>query len=91
MNIGDVVVHKSIGNQPLVVYSIKDDGFVVVRYSNQTSGGLVFDSVEFRAEELETPEESIVRESELFQFLAAKKKQLQEAENGYKKGPQAVN
>lgn len=75
MNIGDVVLHKSLG-QPLVVIDVDDDGLVVVRYGTQGQNGVDFLIKEFFPQELETPVESIEREGEIFRVLNTKKKEI---------------
>lgn len=79
MKIGDVVVHKSLGSQPLVVTGI-DDELVYVRFGNPTqSHGTHFSEAEFLHEELETPVESIEREGEIFKTLSRKKNEVNAA------------
>lgn len=84
MNVGDVVVHKSLGNQPLVVVDTinceehPEEGVigVVVSYGTQGSEGIVFREETFSPEELETPIESMSREAEIFKSLNAKKDEI---------------
>lgn len=77
MNIGDVVVHKSMGGQPLVVIKLTEDGHIVVRYGTQGQEGVRFIDELFQSAELETPVESIEREGEIFRTLNTKKKEIE--------------
>lgn len=83
---GEVVVHKSLGSQPLVVVDTltceehPDEGItgVVVSYGTQSQDGVVFREECFSPDELETPVESIEREGEIFKTLNTKRKQIQD-------------
>lgn len=77
MNVGDVVVHKSMGSQPLVVKAIQEDGTISARYCTQGQHGVYFTTEDFHPEELETPVESIEREGEIFRTLNTKKKEIE--------------
>lgn len=81
--IGDVVVHRSLGSQPLVITRIVlDEQFnphtVYVRYGTQGRDGVFFTEYAFTVEELETPVESIEREAEIFKALNTKKNEVNE-------------
>lgn len=79
LKIGDVVVHKSLGSQPLVVIKqLEDGGKVVVSYGTQGQEGVRFGETLFLSEELETPVESIEREAEIFKALNRKKDEVNE-------------
>lgn len=75
MKIGDVVVHKSLGSQPLVVIDVEDEE-ITVRYGTQGKEGVVFPVTGFSPEELETPIESIEREADIFKTLTRKKDEV---------------
>jgi len=80
---GTVVVHKSLGSQPLVVTAIEPEGYVSVRYATQTqSDGTVFVAITFNEFELETPVASIEREGEIFKVLNAKRQAIQDEADG---------
>lgn len=80
-NNGDVVVHKSLGSQPLVVSRTIEDGRIAVSYGSQTQDGIKFREELFFAYELETPMDSIEREGEIFKTLTAKRKQIQDEQD----------
>jgi hypothetical protein len=93
-SIGDVVVHKSLGSQPLVVLAVNPDGSISVRYATQAQDrGTFFQSITFLSEELETPFESIEREGNLFRALNAKRAEIQELadEGGAQSRPIPIN
>ena len=80
-----IVTHKALGSEPMVVipYSTeKDPGdqSTLVRRVKSTSDGVVFETLFFYPEELETQEESIEREGALFVYLSQKKKELAKIE-----------
>lgn len=77
MEIGTVVVHKSLGSQPLVVVGVYGE-VITVRYGTQGKHGVVFLDQEFALSELETPVESIEREAEIFKALNRKKDEVNE-------------
>lgn len=82
LKVGDVLVHKTLGNQPLVVVEIvttpvgKVDK-ILTRYAISGAHGIDhFVLQEFDPRELETPLESISREAEIFQALNAKRDEI---------------
>jgi hypothetical protein len=89
MNVGDIVVHKSSGNVPMVVVHINDTR-VDVRYGTQSQNGFKFITENFLLTEVESPEESIDREAKLFEVLTKERERLAVA-NSPKKGPVPVN
>lgn len=92
--VGDVVVHKSLGSQPLVIVSVKEikEGVTHVdgRYGTQGTNGLHYTLQTFLDFELETPVESIEREGEIFKTLNAKQNEIN-SEVATKPGPRAIS
>jgi len=91
-SVGDVVVHKSLGSQPLVVSRldvVEGENVVFIRYASQGKYGLSFVTELVRPEELETPEESIEREAEIFKALNAKRDEINSA-TASKPGPVGI-
>lgn len=79
MKIGDVVVHKTLGSQPLVVTGMDEGGLVSARFAVLGSHGVEFFREEkFLPEELESPVESMDREAEIFKALNAKRDEINE-------------
>lgn len=74
--VGSVLVHKSLGGQPLVVIDEKQ-GEITVRFGTQGQYGIQFVDAVFLPEELETPVESIEREGEIFRALNEKKRDIE--------------
>jgi hypothetical protein len=76
----DVVVHKALGNEPMVVLPKINTSFteseVLVRRAVQGRDGTHFRDDVFYSDELETPVEALEREAELFKLLQAKKEEL---------------
>lgn len=88
--VGDVVVHKSLGSQPLVVTGFTENGYVDVRWAFNGPTGLDdFRVYRLVPEELETPVESIEREAEIFKALNAKRDEIN-GETGKKPGPVGI-
>lgn len=101
LKVGDVVVHKTLGNQPLVVVDIESAEVtrgektktevvtVVARYAVSGQYGLQeFRDADFNPNELETPLESIAREAEIFQALNEKRDEIN---NKPKPGPVGIS
>lgn len=81
MKIGDVLVHKSLGSQPLVVVSL-EGAEVTVRYAVLGQYGVEsFESYRFQKKELETPIESMEREGEIFKALNVKREEINATQN----------
>lgn len=87
-NIGEVVVHKSLGSQPLVVTQVLVTGRVVVSFATQGNEGLRFRESTFLPDELETPVQSIEREAEIFKALNAKRDEIN---SGKTPGPVGIS
>lgn len=79
--VGDVVVHKSLGSQPLVIISM-GVAEADIRFTVQGQYGLLeFRDARLLVAELETPIESIEREAEIFKTLNAKRDEINSVGN----------